>query len=163
MIKWFRRKHKKPAVRTFNTGNPGYSPSPSESISIPYSPTIEPTPTPTPTAEVEICDNLVDLWIDGSSGNIEFEANFALILKEMHELGKRKQASYGPYNIANFGPRGVIVRINDKFQRLIRLVWDGRRNPIHDETVQDTWMDLANYAVYGLMLERGLWPEQKEV
>jgi hypothetical protein len=100
----------------------------------------------------------VHLVIDGSSTDEQFEEDFAGILQEAFELCKRKQASYGPGNIHYLGERGVFVRLFDKVQRLKRLVWENRDNPLDDETVEDTWMDILNYAAIALMVHRGLWP-----
>lgn len=66
-----------------------------------------------------------------------------------------KNRDYGPGNISAFGERGVIVRVNDKIERLKTLVW-GDQHPNH-EKVSDTWMDLANYGVIGLMCHTGAW------
>ena len=103
--------------------------------------------------------NEVYLEVDGASTNEQFERDFALILAEAFALCKRKQASYGPGNIHYLGERGVFVRLFDKVQRLKRLVWENRENPLDDETVEDTWMDILNYAAIALMVHRGLWPK----
>ena len=78
------------------------------------------------------------------------------ILKEIRELLIRKNEKYGNNNISIFGERGVVVRSSDKAQRLIQLVWIGVAEP-EDETIEDTWLDLAGYAVIGLMVRRGKW------
>lgn len=66
-----------------------------------------------------------------------------------------KNRDYGPGNISAFGEKGVIVRLNDKVERLKTLVW-GDKHPEH-EKVSDTWLDIANYGVIGLMCHRGIW------
>lgn len=66
-----------------------------------------------------------------------------------------KNRDYGPGNISAFGEKGVIVRLNDKVERLKTLVW-GDKHPEH-EKVSDTWLDIANYGVIGLMCHRGEW------
>ena len=67
----------------------------------------------------------------------------------------KKNRDYGPGNISAFGERGVIVRLNDKVERLKTLVW-GNRTPEH-EKVSDTWLDTANYGIIGLLCHRGVW------
>lgn len=101
----------------------------------------------------------ISLVIDGSSGNEELERNWAKLAVELFEIFKQKQASYGPKNISTFGERGVVVRINDKLQRLIRLVWDAKEDPIDDETISDTYLDLADYGLIAELVRRGLWPK----
>lgn len=95
---------------------------------------------------------------DGSSGNSELEERIAAKLVQVHETFKKKQASYGPGNIAEFGERGVFIRMNDKMKRLKRLVWDGEPNPLDDETIEDTFIDIADYAVIALVVRDGGWP-----
>lgn len=79
---------------------------------------------------------------------------------EILELFEKKNADYGPGNISRFGEKGVLVRANDKMERLIRLVWE-ERTP-HNEAVEDTWMDLADYAIIALLVRRGLWEAHQE-
>lgn len=67
----------------------------------------------------------------------------------------RKNRDYGTGNISAFGEKGVIVRLNDKVERLKTLVW-GDKHPEH-EKVEDTWLDVANYGVIGLMCHRRDW------
>ena len=76
-------------------------------------------------------------------------------LLECAVLLDRKNRDYGPGNISAFGEQGVIVRVNDKVERLKTLVWGGK-HPQH-EKVEDTWKDLTNYGVIGLMCHRGDW------
>jgi len=49
------------------------------------------------------------------------------------------------------------VRLSDKAARL-RYAWlDGKGTGATDESVEDTLIDAANYAVIGLLLGRGWW------
>jgi len=69
---------------------------------------------------------------------------------------------YGPGNInhAHGGAiNGLLVRIGDKFERLKNLVKKDGIKPQH-ESIEDSFKDLANYGVIGLMVQRGLWPKQ---
>lgn len=67
----------------------------------------------------------------------------------------RKQRDYGSSNIAAFGEYGVMVRVWDKVSRLRNLL-QNVKDPAN-ESVEDTWLDLANYAIIGLMCRRGEW------
>ena len=86
--------------------------------------------------------------------------DFKKIAQELINLFEAKQHDYGPGNIASFGNLGVLVRMNDKFERLKNLVLNNKRPA--NEGIEDTLKDIANYAVIYLMIERGLWPEAKE-
>lgn len=88
-----------------------------------------------------------------------FQEMFVRISAEATSLCVSKQKDYGPANIAAFGELGVLIRLNDKFQRLKNLLTSGK-SP-RNETIEDTWIDLANYAMIGLAVRRGWWTEHE--
>jgi len=61
-----------------------------------------------------------------------------------------KQNDYGHGNILAFKEQGLVVRLWDKINRLMNLVWFGHE-PQTESTV-DTFTDIAGYAIIGLML-----------
>jgi hypothetical protein len=74
----------------------------------------------------------------------------------------KKQADYGPLNIALApgGPmNGLRVRMYDKLARLNNLA-DKAATP-NFESIEDTLIDLANYAIIGLLVQRGQWEGTK--
>lgn len=85
-----------------------------------------------------------------------FEDAIDEILFEMRCTMITKQGDYGPGNIADFGELGVLVRANDKVGRLRNLLYENPNNP-SNESLDDTWLDMANYALIGLMVRRGTW------
>ena len=84
-----------------------------------------------------------------------FQEALGIVLDEMRDVMIGKQHDYGPGNIMDFGDFGVLVRANDKMARLRNLYKSGEA-PRH-ESVDDTWLDLANYAVIAMMVRRGYW------
>ena len=74
------------------------------------------------------------------------------LAEEVAELIISKQHDYGHGNILAFGEFGVLVRASDKLERLKNLHRLG--DCPENETVEDTWRDLAGYAIIALMLER---------
>jgi hypothetical protein len=66
------------------------------------------------------------------------------------DLFKRKNQDYGDA-FAQYGVIGVILRINDKIQRAISISKSGI-NLVADEKIEDTLLDLHNYAAMALML-----------
>jgi hypothetical protein len=80
---------------------------------------------------------------------------------ELTQLLLRKHADYGPKNIA-LAPGGAInglrVRMHDKMARINHLV-DNNATP-ENESLEDSFVDLANYAIIGLMVLRGQWPNE---
>lgn len=67
----------------------------------------------------------------------------------------RKQRDYGSGNISKFGEFGVLVRATDKFSRLTNLLTNVREPS--NEAIEDTWLDLSNYALIAVMCRRGDW------
>lgn len=70
------------------------------------------------------------------------------------QLMDKKQQDYGSNNISAFGEFGVIVRLNDKMERLKNL---NKMPSVKNEAIEDTYQDIANYAVISLMIRRNLW------
>jgi hypothetical protein len=66
------------------------------------------------------------------------------------ELFTRKNADYGDA-FAKYGVIGVLMRIQDKLQRAVSITKNGV-NLVNDEGIQDTLLDLHNYAAMALML-----------
>ena len=77
-----------------------------------------------------------------------------LILEDI-KLFDKKQHDYGPNNISKFGVEGVLVRTNDKLERLINL-YKNDRNP-ENESIDDTWQDLSIYGVIARAVIKDQW------
>ena len=71
---------------------------------------------------------------------------------QVSDLLYRKQQDYGTRNIEDFGSMGVLVRANDKLSRLKNLTTKTTKPGF--ESVEDTWLDLAGYAILGLLMHR---------
>lgn len=74
-------------------------------------------------------------------------------------LFDRKQRDYGSKNISAFGFFGVVVRMNDKFERVKNLFIKKRKAAVN-ESVQDSLRDAAVYGVIALMLDMERWPNE---
>jgi len=83
------------------------------------------------------------------------EGELKKILNEIEALLKKKNEMYGDENIVKIGKEGVIVRIEEKVERLKHLL-KSKKNP-EEEPVEDSWKDIAGYAAIGLMLQRNEW------
>lgn len=96
-----------------------------------------------------------------------FEETFKEIYDEAYGLLCEKQARYGDSNIEQLGLHGVISRIgNDKIARARKFmqgkIVDGHviLDPLDEgtyESLADTLLDIANYALIAVALQRGLW------
>jgi len=100
----------------------------------------------------------IELDVDGSSGDKTLELDIAQAMQAAFAIFKERQAKYGPGNIAAFGEVGCVVRATDKLARLRNLYVNGAGGASLDETAEDTWLDLANYGLIGLLCHRGKWP-----
>lgn len=83
-------------------------------------------------------------------------SKYADVLPDAVMVFLERQEKYGVGNISAFGLKGVIIRMNDKLERLKRAEF-GNGGEVSDETVEDTLIDLLNYAAIGLMCKRGTW------
>lgn len=70
------------------------------------------------------------------------------IVKKCKNISKLKNKLYGSESLYLFGGLAILVRINDKVQRLNRIK---DKSP---EDIEDTIYDLINYALYFLMYKR---------
>lgn len=64
-----------------------------------------------------------------------------------------KQKMYGHGNIARFEIPGIVIRMNDKLERLKNL--RGFDGPVLFEPVKDTWLDICGYSIIAIMWIRG--------
>jgi len=80
------------------------------------------------------------------------------ILNELRSIMLRKQEDYGPLNISHApggAMNGLRVRMHDKLARLNNL--SNKGDTPNFESLEDTLIDLANYAIIGLLVQRGQW------
>ena len=87
-----------------------------------------------------------------------FVSDVTLIYTELEDLLLSKHKDYGPSNISN-APGGALnglrVRMHDKLARINNLV-DSNASPEH-ESLEDSFKDMANYAIIGLLVLRDKW------
>jgi len=72
------------------------------------------------------------------------------VQEEAKALFERKNRDYGDA-FAEFGPVGVIVRMEDKIKRLVSISKSGI-TLVDNESLRDTLIDLHNYAAMAVML-----------
>lgn len=78
------------------------------------------------------------------------------VLDEMHDLYVRKNADYGDSfaQLRKRYPNFVCMRLFDKLNRLDTLIQPGYEAQVADEKLEDTLMDIANYAVMEILERR---------
>ena len=75
------------------------------------------------------------------------------ICDELYETYKKKNADYGDSFAQSLDKHGLIaaiVRMDDKMNRVINL-YKADEQLVEDESIRDTLMDLANYAIMSVM------------
>ena len=92
---------------------------------------------------------------------VRLESHMSNTVKELTDLLLSKHRDYGPKNIS-LAPGGAInglrVRMHDKLARINNL-FDSGANPQH-ESLEDSFKDMANYAIIGLLVLRGQWDNE---
>ena len=98
----------------------------------------------------------------------ELSQEFREIQNEMYEMFARKHLDYGLNNIAlggdilnntedkAFSLTGLTIRLTDKISRLKNLLINGK-NFVKGEGMEDTFIDIANYGIIGLLVGRDKW------
>ena len=77
--------------------------------------------------------------------------SFKVVVQELGDIYERKNHDYGnsfSRTFAEFGPIAAVVRMNDKMERLKMLC---RGEALVNESLRDTAIDLANYAIMLVM------------
>jgi hypothetical protein len=91
----------------------------------------------------------------------QFELDIWEISDTLTNLLIKKHADYGPKNISQSpgGPlNGLRVRMWDKVARINNLIDTGK--DAKNESLEDSFADLANYSIIALMVLKGKWPTE---
>ena len=97
----------------------------------------------------------------------ELSEEYKRISEEMYEMFARKHMDYGLNNIAlggdltndedkKFSLTGLAIRLTDKISRLKNLLINGK-NYVKGEGMEDTFIDIANYGIIGLLVGSDKW------
>lgn len=74
---------------------------------------------------------------------------------ELALLLDKKNADYSSANISKFGLQGIVVRLNDKIERLTNLI--KKNGEGNFESIEDTLIDIAGYSLIGKIVSKGEW------
>ena len=97
----------------------------------------------------------------------ELSQEFKKIQDEMYRMFAAKHMDYGLSNISlggdltqendkKFSLTGLAIRLTDKISRLKNLLVNGR-NFVKGEGMEDTFIDIANYGIIGMLVGRDKW------
>ena len=110
-----------------------------------------------PTDPVEYCESMYPNTMK----------EFTKLQEADYKVFCKKQMDYGPSNIAmgtgvgaqvnkKLATTALVVRINDKIQRLINLVIRNNREAQNEPTI-DAFKDLACYGIIAQIVKNGKW------
>lgn len=82
------------------------------------------------------------------------EHDYMLVIDAMFDLFKRKNNDYGnsfmkPFQ--DYGVASLMIRILDKTNRLVSLTKNQNKPLVNDESLRDTFIDLANYCILSII------------
>ena len=97
----------------------------------------------------------------------ELAEEYKKIGNEMYQMFAAKHMDYGLNNIAlggdltnkedkKFSLTGLAIRLTDKISRLKNLLINGK-NYVKGEGMEDTFIDIANYGIIGMLVGRNKW------
>jgi nucleoside 2-deoxyribosyltransferase len=114
---------------------------------------------------MSVYEDVPDLHATEKERPLQVSAFIEMLMK-MYRVHLSKNADYSPANILATGEIGVIVRLWDKIARLLNLTgfkveiaasgYVAPKQALH-ESIDDTLLDAANYAVIAKLLRDGLW------
>lgn len=110
--------------------------------------------------------DLPDLHPTETKSPVQCQA-FREVVGKMYRTHLNKNADYSPANILLTGETGLVTRLWDKTARLLNLTGFKFQAILHEgiqapkkpknESIEDTYQDMAVYAVIGMLLRRGQW------
>lgn len=109
------------------------------------------------------------IWMEFSKKYPKLAEAFIASVQEQIELLASKMLDYGTGNMkagtnlateeeVKFALEGVWFRLNDKVQRWRNMIFTGQEP--NNESLYDTFMDIANYAIIAKLISRGLWDDK---
>ena len=97
---------------------------------------------------------------------VHLETHINATIKELTDLLLSKHKDYGPKNIS-YAPGGALnglrVRMHDKLARINNIfeyMEDTKGFQPQHESLEDSFKDMANYAIIGLLVLRGQWDNE---
>lgn len=76
------------------------------------------------------------------------------ICNKLNQIYQKKNEDYGDSfskSMAQYGMAMPCIRLEDKLNRLKSLTVHNKQKQVNDESIEDTLLDLANYAIMTVM------------
>lgn len=116
-----------------------------------------------PVLEEKSIDVIKDMREKYPQINKEFQKiqieQYSLFCKKMLDYGKANISLGGDLSIPKdktYSLTGIQIRLNDKINRLKNLLVHGK-NYVKNESIEDTFIDISNYGIIALLVERNKW------
>lgn len=83
------------------------------------------------------------------------------VVSEIRQIALNKNMKYGVASLETFEGLGIVIRMGDKIRRIENMMDDRLKGRLiadtddHVESIEDSTLDLANYAIYLAMHIRG--------
>lgn len=87
--------------------------------------------------------------------------NYDQIIKDAKALAFKKSNDYGVESLTAFGSQGCLIRLYDKSNRLKNLM-EKKEQLVVDEKIEDTCLDIINYSIYLIMMEKKILEKNEE-
>ena len=113
--------------------------------------------------------DVLDIWSYFAKKYPRMAEAFNASFEEQKQLLARKMLDYGTDNLKagtqlkneaeiKFALTGVWFRVNDKIQRWKNMIFTDEKP--NNESLYDTFMDIANYGVIAKLISRGVWDNE---
>ena len=104
-------------------------------------------------------DKLAATIVDGLELKTDMGREIVLVALDCIKLFDDKQQDYGSDNIAATRQIGIAGRLQDKVARMRHILMKAIRGDdnINNESLEDTYKDVANYGMIGWILHKGKW------
>ena len=107
--------------------------------------------------EQEKFDKLIELVGKQLEVNNDFSRKFIREALDSIVRFDIKHTEKGLGEFGKFGPFGVVVKMDEKYQELLENYKNGNSGKFPKEILEKDWEDLAIYALMGLLIEKGEW------
>ena len=94
--------------------------------------------------------------VDDTPDIAAFRAAVRAYFAEREDALVAKRRSYGASNLTRRGTLGIVIRMEDKLNRLWNMALADEQTTAVGEGRIDAWDDLAGYAVLGRLHEQGV-------
>jgi len=85
------------------------------------------------------------------------DESFTQVCDELFEMFIKKHKDYGKGNILDTGELGIAFRVSDKLNRIKNILQKNKKPS--NETLEDSWLDIAVYAIIALQYRRKWFQE----